>query len=699
MRCKTGSCESRLDPFVGGETVNDLDERTSADGATCLLWMNDRVVLRASSSPTTEYAMFDLGEIELRTSEPGRIREHGYKTTVEQARARLASFGITAEAARDVALAMQPILADAYARGGAVRHIARYLGPLELFQSDAYDGPTHSYLGVFLDLASLANDLDLEHASGTIRALYLASLLETETTTTSVRLSTDALTKSGMPAARTYRRPTFTDLQTLVYALGRLSNAKPRPDGKDVLPRQDVIAFLRSRADVARDDDSRALYKSLEGSLSLRDIPAQGPLAAPDLWAIEMRLEAGELGGTLEALDEAERHHGRTIGTTYLRARASLAMRLEPAKLIAERVSTLALSTPSFAELSLLAAESWLDARDPRRALPYAREVVESSIEDEALALRAQRLLARAVGAAPPRRDTLVDGIQAAQPSRPPLGPSTVEPAIASDPPLSSKGAVHRRSVRPRLTGVTEETRPPVSFDPRAEPDSVEIPPEPRLPTTSNEPLTSATSPVLASSSFPPPGERTMMHGASLPPYRLEPFAPPLAKIPTFVDIIGADDELAEHLTLPPGLGEKTPSLDVLPTSIVEARITFTLLARELGRDYRMKRGIGLRTDVRGIESMQAVLLESFPYPVVKTAEDAYDLLRHGALMSEILARRLGAKWLDIAPSKLGYWAMVVPPVTRIWPFGRLARLVTMGHKERDLVSYFLELQSRAGDF
>jgi hypothetical protein len=37
-----------------------------------------------------------------------------------------------------------------------------------------------------------------------------------------------------------------------------------------------------------------------------------------------------------------------------------------------------------------------------------------------------------------------------------------------------------------------------------------------------------------------------------------------------------------------------------------------------------------------------------------------------------------------------------VPPSTRVWPFGRILRLIAMQHNERDLVSYFLELQGRA---
>jgi hypothetical protein len=158
----------------------------------------------------------------------------------------------------------------------------------------------------------------------------------------------------------------------------------------------------------------------------------------------------------------------------------------------------------------------------------------------------------------------------------------------------------------------------------------------------------------------------------------------------------GSGDELAEHLPLPPGIGTVSMPADVLPKSVLEARVQFTMLARELGLDYRLKRGVDLRADVTGIEAMQAMLLETFPSRVVRSQDEAYELRRHGALLSEILARRLDADWLDISPNDLGHWAMIVPPDTRVWPVGRVARLVAMGHKERDLVAYFLELKSRA---
>jgi hypothetical protein len=715
---------------------------------------------------------------------------------------------MTSDIARDFALAMHPVLSEAYARGTAVRRVSRHLGPAELFQADSYDGSAHAYRGVFIDLAALATDLAMEHAGATLQALYLATLLETEHDTTAILLSTDACTKGAKPGARTYKRPTFVELQRLMNALGGLAHRAPTPNIPDALPRADVIAFLRARADQAKDDDARALFQLLEGNVSMPDRPRKGPLSDPELWAVESRIENGELKGTVEAIDELEQRIGRTPGTTYLRARVSLALHLEPPKLIAERVSALALSMTSFQELGLLAAESWLEAGDPRRAMPYARDLVDAPGIEEGLRLRAERLLARATGTAPQRRnETRTDFLSAPQPSRPPahadeiaaemanvlaadpmlagrrrsslpsrtaptqppassgsriphlqdltltklpsLGspddqlegtqPGRALPAIAPPPRLSPPppippprlsppppnnvdaaasftldlpGPDQPRteppgSRRPRISGVMMETRPPASADPRAEPDTPILPRDgpgassafPRREPASGAAVIGRSVPAPPRSGLPPvspPGGKPFMHGASLPPYRHEDPAPLLPKAPLFPKLSSGGDELAEHLALPPGIGAEPRALDVLPTSVLEARIQFTLLSRELGLDYRLKRGIDLRADLSGIEAMQAVLLESFPDHVVHTPDEAYELRRHGALLSEILARRLDAEWLDISPNELGYWVMIVPPDTRVWPFGRVVRLVAMGHKERDLVSYFLELQGRA---
>ncbi len=925
-----------------------------------MLLIGDRVVLRANAPPEAEYILFEIADIELRSSEPGRVREHGYQTTVERARARLRQAGATASLARDCATTMHPVLSKAYARGLAAKHVAPYLSALELFQADSYDAGSHSYRGVFIDLPLMVAELATPAAAVALQALYLAALIEDEADETTIFLSTEAWTKQRKPGERTHRRPNASALTSLRTMLADLAGLGPKPDVREQLPRADVIAFVRARAEAAGDDDARALYASLERAIAVRDIPERGPLSDPTLWAIETRLDAEAYELILEAIEEAERVRGRTPGTTYLRARASLALRLEPPKLIAERVSALALSMTSFQELSLLAAEAWLDSGDPRRAMPYARDLVDAPGVDEGLLLRAKRLLARAVGAAPETHKTQVDSMSAAPSQRPAALPThspSVPPVSVPDPNMPRSFAPQRsrvptkrnskpppddarrpssstppgwsvgpapamsqlppapnprthtrterdperdlelpragvssfprppsvRSVTPtptlpkapppaalvaplpvpsapppprslpaappplrrrpqsadvmptappppldldlhgdddasaasftlelpgpeldappppatahvpddmprpsliprrRSMGVVQmESRAPPKYDPRAEPEGNEPPPPNvgappslrgptsekatltgqdfehakraaevsgsavhggvharptplRPPSASPKPARSSNHdlpPMRASMSTPvldadlPPSSteevaRTLereknlrrnshanlgrasleaeleMHGASLPPFRVESPAPLLPRAPVLPRLTGPADELAEHLALPAGLGADGRAIDTLPKSILEARVAFTLLSRELGLDYRLKRGIELRADVSGIEVMQAVLLETFPDHTIRTVEDAYELRRHGAFLSEILARRLDSEWLDISPNKLGYWAMIVPPETRVWPFGRVARLVEMGHKERDLVSYYFELQSR----
>jgi hypothetical protein len=93
---------------------------------------------------------------------------------------------------------------------------------------------------------------------------------------------------------------------------------------------------------------------------------------------------------------------------------------------------------------------------------------------------------------------------------------------------------------------------------------------------------------------------------------------------------------------------------------------------------------------------MQQHLTHRFAGAPLSDAGVAWELRRHGALLSEILARALGATWVDIGPTEPGYWAMAIPPSTRSCPIGRVYRFVALGHKERDLVSYYLDVESRA---
>ncbi|MFO0679350.1 MAG: hypothetical protein U0169_22675 [Polyangiaceae bacterium] len=185
------------------------------------------------------------------------------------------------------------------------------------------------------------------------------------------------------------------------------------------------------------------------------------------------------------------------------------------------------------------------------------------------------------------------------------------------------------------------------------------------------------------------------MKGGSRPPYRSSaPPAPPPGTSKAPPRMTGVV-EAAEHLSLPPGLHGTPPNLDELPRTVLDARVLFTHLSRQLGREYRTKYGVDLRTNVVGIEAMQSYLRDRFPEHTLSTPEDYFEIRRHGAFLSEIVARTLGAYWSDIGPSDVGYWSMQVPPKTTVWPFGRVLRFVQMGTKERDLVSYYLELESR----
>lgn len=182
--------------------------------------------------------------------------------------------------------------------------------------------------------------------------------------------------------------------------------------------------------------------------------------------------------------------------------------------------------------------------------------------------------------------------------------------------------------------------------------------------------------------------------GGSQPPFRTEPPPPHFPAMPLVPRLEGGRVERAEALSLPPGLhGER---IETLPTNAMEARIYFTQRSRELGRIYRTRFGVELQTDVASIEAMQRHLAERFEGGTLRTPEEVEEVRLHGAFLSEVLARRLGAEWVDLGVSEPGYWAMNVPPGARVWPIGRVIRFVTMQHRERDLVSYFLELQARA---
>jgi hypothetical protein len=154
--------------------------------------------------------------------------------------------------------------------------------------------------------------------------------------------------------------------------------------------------------------------------------------------------------------------------------------------------------------------------------------------------------------------------------------------------------------------------------------------------------------------------------------------------------------ERVESLSMPLGAEDSMLRLGQRPRSTLEARLFATRASRELGQNYRLWYELDLWTNAAAIEAMQRHLWmrfgDSTPYgdPL-----DEWELRRHGALLSEILARSLGAEWLDVAPSEPGYWAMLVPPGLLIRPIGRVFRFATLWEKERDLLGYYGEIVRR----
>jgi hypothetical protein len=151
------------------------------------------------------------------------------------------------------------------------------------------------------------------------------------------------------------------------------------------------------------------------------------------------------------------------------------------------------------------------------------------------------------------------------------------------------------------------------------------------------------------------------------------------------------------------------PTTDEPPRAPPAARLAFTFLSRELGRELRMRHGVEVHTDLEGLEIAQRYLREKLSDGRVRSREDERELMRNGAFLSELLARRLGAHWADLDATDSSRWAMLIPAIqpvqsdalgprepARVWPFARVQRFVAMAHKERDLVSYYLELEVRS---
>ena len=189
--------------------------------------------------------------------------------------------------------------------------------------------------------------------------------------------------------------------------------------------------------------------------------------------------------------------------------------------------------------------------------------------------------------------------------------------------------------------------------------------------------------------------------GASLPPVATVPPpaarpSMPVGRMPRGFAPIRYEPELVESLALPPGASEEILAVGDWPTTPLQVRTAMTRLARSLARDYRLWYGTTLRCNVLAVDAMQRHLAQRYAGAVLSDQRVEAELQRHGALLSEILGRNVGAEWVDISPTEPGYWAMLVAPSTRFWPIGRVYRFVSLGRNERDLVSFYLDIEARS---
>ena len=586
------------------------------------------VLVIEDGTPDVEYALFDAGEIQLQATEPGTIREMGYTTVAGEAQARLAALGVN-QALADEAAAAARISTARYARGAAVRCIVGELGAAELFEGCTFDPASGRYAGAWLDLPALANDLNVPQAAAAMQALHLAALLADCPDDEAVVLSTAEVTMQRRPGERTHKRVSLGSVGQVTRAIADLRPVSERQRSDKGPGRREILERLRARPHASQRSLDR--LAAVEAALSALQAPTAGPLADPELWNIELKLCQGDASNAAEQLDAVEQRRGRLPATTYLRARAALIARSEDPRAVAERVSALSTSMPTFHELELLAAEAWAAAGDARRASAFARDVLENATAPDSIRIRAHEVLAS--GGSPSFRR-----------SAPPGEPTTMAEARSKRAP----------SVPP-------------------------MPTAPRIPT--------ATMP-----------SRTEM-GTTAPPFRVEPLgerrwsAPPPR---------GVEAETVETLSLPPGAhADQASEANEPPRTPKEARITCTFLARELARELRLRHGIELHSDLEGLETAQRYLREA-AVDAQTRGTDERDVLRNGGFLGELLARRLGARWADLDAVDPRRWAMLVPSasrpdeVARIWPFARVARFVAMGHKERDLVSYYLEVEARS---
>ncbi len=687
---------------------------------TTVLTIASREISHSEGGPLhAEYALFDGECIELRKTEPGIVREVGYRTTVAEARHRLDAAGLTIDVALRASAAMKQGLASFFARGPVVRRVVQSLGPRELFQGRIYQAEAKTYDGVWLDLRVLGEQLG-DGGAVAMQLFHLISLLHEAPDDADVFLGTLGVTRPKPAGFRSHRRVSLsgeTWAERIALLASRFAGGTLHESGPS---RVEILDELGASFALAN-DAGRARLAMIERATAVsRTPPARGPLSDPAAWSIESQINAGDVTGAMNRISAMEQTHPvETPSLVYLRSRTALLAAREEPRVIAERVSKLA-ARASFAELELLAAQAWAAAGDMARALPFARTLASNDQLHEELRAHAMRI----VRAAERGEVSLPPGFlpSAAQQASEP--PATVRPPPEVEPTRTSHrspSGSSQRASNPWQREVSAATgaRGSLKLDAAlASPATPRMGPEPKMsplpfildPLLASAPEMQIDIPIIEESGVhtlarqietplahdprrvpteppPPSNPVTWMRGASQPAFRAIPRRTTPAHFAA--GVAGVAETLSDPVI------EPLADYD-LAQRLLEIRVQFTQMARELGRLYRVQHNIELRTDLDSIEAIQTQLRDRYAEKGIRSQAAAADVRRHGALLSEILVRTLGGRWIDVEPQELGHWAMVLPSQVRVWPFGRVLRLIAMGNRERDLVSYYLELCARS---
>jgi hypothetical protein len=625
------------------------------------LVLGDRIVSRSDDGLlAVEYVLFEPDEVIVNSRAYVGAREEGYLTTAAYARERLRAAGISPELARQAWAALPPHSVLALARAPFVVPLLARLQPEEAFEGGTYAARTQDYAGTWLDLRGLAAAVPLDRVAPLLQALHLSALLEEVDDDVPVRLLTAEITHAGQPGTRTWRKVSFVGaerLPGLLRAVRTLRGPDPRDrDAADEAAWHEVLlTTLRARANAS----ARARERLLDLTRALGG--ARGELRSGQNMLVTQKIT----DDTLE--DPRESVTPDTIDVT------SSDMSSSPPR-----------NTPIPQTLDLGMADPSLGA-----AVANDRVRLFEMLRNHTELLRGEGHL----------RD--VAQFLSAMGERSAQVPDLVLLAARA---WSAAGEIgHARYLAKKLLAA------------ESVPDHVLLVAQEILAST-RETKESGIPPPLESLE-PAPAERAGLGdgpappGASRPPYESSPHAyaalvvPSAPRVPAEAAAVApapkfrhGRPEIVETLSLPAGITE-----DMLPEGAPargakQVRLAMIRQARTLGRDYRIWYGTTLVTSAVAIETMQRHLRRRFD-----EARDAQqvrsleaELTRHGALLSEILARTLGAEWADVSHAQPGHWTMSLPWGLVVWPIGRVYRFFRRGQREEDLVAFYLDLDTQA---